>query len=536
MPRIDLDILNQKQTPAFYASSLATRPAAGFVGRIFIDSDNPSTGLYRDTGTAWVQIADPGAGTTGTLQQVTTNGSTTNTGISVTANGVGIGTTAPGANILDVHGTTGVLAQLENTTTQNSLLSFRNQGAGVWSVGNGYNAGANDFIIYDAVSFVNRLTIKATGQTFIGADTTSSGLFVVNSATSDNHIVILGANAPSIRLRNAGTSPTLNVGLGISTAANNFIQGSVSGNFCIFNSSTTASPILFGVYDAGTGNTQEAVRISAARNFLIGQVIDNGEKLQIGGNIFNTSAGSTNGQRITLQNTTVNEIQYAFVNGGSSINNIGRLAIRNGNNGTNLLQIGSNGTAFLQEINAGVSAALNTITAVNGSGGGNRQFDLSFTGTTTGFIGEDNGDEGYGYFQISIVSGKVYQIQTTILTTNGSPKTVITSTSTNFVTGTVQTVEASPIDGTRYYQFTAIGTAAYIGIGFTRTSGTMTATVTNFSITQLNNVLVTNAGKVLIGTDTIGGSIFRIVGLPTSSVGLSSGDVYSNLGILTIVP
>ena len=414
------------------------------------------------------------------MQQVTTNGSTTNTGISVTANGVGIGTTAPGANILDVHGTTGVLAQLENTTTQNSLLSFRNQGAGVWSVGNGYNAGANDFIIYDAVSFVNRLTIKATGQTFIGADTTSSGLFVVNSATSDNHIVILGANAPSIRLRNAGTSPTLNVGLGISTAANNFIQGSVSGNFCIFNSSTTASPILFGVYDAGTGNTQEAVRISAARNFLIGQVIDNGEKLQIGGNIFNTSAGSTNGQRITLQNTTVNEIQYAFVNGGSSINNIGRLAIRNGNNGTNLLQIGSNGTAFLQEINAGVSAALNTITAVNGSGGGNRQFDLSFTGTTTGFIGEDNGDEGYGYFQISIVSGKVYQIQTTILTTNGSPKTVITSTSTNFVTGTVQTVEAIPIDGTSYYQFTAIGTAAYIGIGFTRTSGTMTATVTNF--------------------------------------------------------
>ena len=39
MPRIDLDILNQKQTPAFYASSLATRPAASFVGRIFIDID-----------------------------------------------------------------------------------------------------------------------------------------------------------------------------------------------------------------------------------------------------------------------------------------------------------------------------------------------------------------------------------------------------------------------------------------------------------------------------------------------------------------
>jgi hypothetical protein len=88
MPNIDLSILNQRQTPAFYASSLATRPAFGFAGRIFIDTDSPSTGLYRDTGAAWVQIADPGAGTTGTLQQVTTNGKTTNQGITITAGGL----------------------------------------------------------------------------------------------------------------------------------------------------------------------------------------------------------------------------------------------------------------------------------------------------------------------------------------------------------------------------------------------------------------------------------------------------------------
>lgn len=303
MPRIDLDILNQKQTPAFYASSLATRPAASFVGRIFIDSDNPSTGLYRDTGTAWVQIADPGAGTTGTLQQVTTNGSTTNVGISVTTNGIGIGTAIPGANILDVHGTTGVLAQLENTTTQNSLLSFRNQGAGAWSVGNGYNAGANDFIIYDAVSFINRFTIKSTGQTFVGSDTTSSGKLVVNSSTSDSHIVVLGANGPSVRLRDTGTAPTLNVGLGISTAANNFIQGSVSGDYCIFNASTTASPILFGVYDSGSGNTIEGARLSAARNFLLGTVTDPGFKLSVSGTSNFTAALRVTNANIDLSNS-----------------------------------------------------------------------------------------------------------------------------------------------------------------------------------------------------------------------------------------
>ena len=369
------NIVNQKGNPAWYESSLATRPIANLQGRMFVDTDTPSTGIYRDNGTGWDQVADPGAGTTGTLQQVTTNGKTTNQGITITAGGLnannialnantgivkttaisqvmanndlweiygignnasgigegelvfslgddgrafatggerfrftydsnivsgtpkdvfivdydlsyfnnnlGINTSTPGTP-LDVHGTTGVIAQLENTTTQNTLLSFRNQGAGIWSIGNNYNTGANDYIIYDAASFVNRFTLKSTGQTFIGTDTTSSGLLVVNSATSDNHIVCIGANAPSVRLRNTGTSPTLNAGFGISTATNNFIQSSVSGDYCIFNSSTTASPILFGIYN-GT-NTQEAARISAARNLIIAYTgSDSGQKLQVRG-------------------------------------------------------------------------------------------------------------------------------------------------------------------------------------------------------------------------------------------------------------
>jgi len=368
MPRIDLDILNQKQTPAFYASSLATRPAAGFVGRIFIDSDSPSTGLYRDTGTVWVQIADPGAGTTGTLQQVTTNGNTTTIGIisntlstplwntvnsdspyyfgSTTVNdffkifnsigstldqtemvfqvgdngqpyasggerfrfnydnsgggiaakdvfivdynlsyfntNLGINTATPGSP-LDIHTGTGINATFNGTGTTNSILQFQLAGIGKWNIGNLYNASANDFIIRDVTNAINRITVKNTGQTFIGNDTTSSGLLVVNSSTSDNHIVAIGANAPSLRLRDSGSGGVLSCGLGISTATNNFIQGSESGNYCIFNSSTTASPILFGIYDAGTSNTQEAARISAARNFLVGTSTDSGQKLQING-------------------------------------------------------------------------------------------------------------------------------------------------------------------------------------------------------------------------------------------------------------
>ena len=47
---------------------------------------------------------------------------------------------------------------------------------------------------------------------------------------------------------------------------------------------------------------------------------------------------------------------------------------------------------------------------------------------------------------------------------------------------------------------------------------------------------LTSAGKLLLGTASAGGSKLRISGLPTSSTGLSSGDVWSNGGVLTIVP
>jgi hypothetical protein len=103
----------------------------------------------------------------------------------------------------------------------------------------------------------------------------------VASSISDNGVQIVGAAAPSLRIDNAESGPTKRAGFGISTATNNFIQGSADRDFCMFNGSTTASPILFGIYD--TTNVQEAARISAARNFLIGTTTDSGERLIVNG-------------------------------------------------------------------------------------------------------------------------------------------------------------------------------------------------------------------------------------------------------------
>ena len=375
MPAIDLSILNQRQTPAFYADVFANRPAAGFVGRIFVSTN--TFAFYRDNGTSWDLIGGPGTGTitgsgisgqialwdgastitgdTGLTYNGTDNSltaskfivtsgtssqflkgdgsldnNTYNTGSGAASqvaffsgtnaitgennlwwdsvnNHFGINTNVPGT-AADIHHDQSTILQLNQTVaTNDTRIAFQNSGAALWRIGNFYNAGANDFGIYDAVAAIQPITVKkTTGQVLIGTSTVGSGKLVVASTTGDNGIQIVGATAPSLRIDSAESGPTKRIGLGISTAVNNFIQGSVDRDMCIFNGSTTASPILFGIYD--TTNVQEAARISAARNFLIGTTTDAGQKLQVNGAAYvvgNLGVGTsdTSTYRVNINNT-----------------------------------------------------------------------------------------------------------------------------------------------------------------------------------------------------------------------------------------
>jgi hypothetical protein len=418
MPNIDLSILNQRQTPAFYASSLATRPAFGFAGRIFIDTDSPSTGLYRDTGAAWVQIADPGAGTTGTLQQVTTNGNTTNQGISITAGGLssniitiaansigstanyigqtmatndywkiygnaqsvidtgelvfeigdngsssavdrfrytiydgaslvykdlltldfdesiyntnlivssgknlGVGVTVPSGLIHADGGASAARMIIDADNGVARIFSFRTDNLPRWALRvDGTETGSNvggDFTIRrydDTGAFVDAplLITRSTGQS------TFAKKVVIENNSGDQQLQIVSTTAPSIRLDNIQIGATKRAGLGISTATNNFIQGSSDRDFCMFNGSTTASPILFGIYD--TTNVQEAARISAARNFLIGTTTDSGEKLIVSGvSRFNGNI-TTNSSFIDIGTLSKQAFLYSDTGSGYAIN------------------------------------------------------------------------------------------------------------------------------------------------------------------------------------------------------------------------
>jgi hypothetical protein len=284
---LDLSILNQKGTPMFNSDTFANRPTFGIVGRIFISTDTKE--FFRDTGTSWELIGGPGSGTitgSGAATQVafwnsaSTISGSNNLWYDSTNSYLGVNTNAPG-NPLDVHGSISSVAALNQTTaTNNTLLSLLNSGTPLWRIGNFYTAGANDFGIFDVVNTTQQLTIvKSTGQTFIGAKTTASGRLVVNSATADAHLQVVGANSPSIRIDNAGSGGTQRFVFGLATATNNFIQGATAGQFCISTQSSGA--MLFGMWQ--TINATEAMRISTANNLIVGSSLDNGERLQITG-------------------------------------------------------------------------------------------------------------------------------------------------------------------------------------------------------------------------------------------------------------
>ena len=93
---------------------------------------------------------------------------------------LGIGTGAPGAP-LDIHSSGSVLAQMENTSTGNSLITFRNQGSAYWGIGNNYNGGLNDFIIYNAQTFTNPISIAENNTITVSGNIIATG----HNATAD---------------------------------------------------------------------------------------------------------------------------------------------------------------------------------------------------------------------------------------------------------------------------------------------------------------------------------------------------------------
>jgi len=170
------NVLNQKGAPAIFEDTLANRPSAGYIGRIFISTD--TFVIQRDNGTTWDSLGGGGGGITGsgTAGQVTFwSGASAVSGDNGffwdnTNKRLGINTITPGVR-LDIHGT-GVIAQFNGTTTNNAYLDFQNAGTTQFRIGNDYNGGANTFNIFNnSLSDYSIAVVKSNGLTIFGSPT-----------------------------------------------------------------------------------------------------------------------------------------------------------------------------------------------------------------------------------------------------------------------------------------------------------------------------------------------------------------------------
>jgi len=156
-------------------------------------------------------------------------------------------------------------------------------------------------------------TITAANNLVIGTVTAATQKVQITSTSGDNHLLVWGSTSPSIRIDNAATGSTQRFVLGLATATNNFITGSVAGDICMTTQSS--SPLLFGA------NATEVMRISTSLNLLIGTNIDSGYKLDVQGSgrftgevgvkitptssaILRIQSGSTSQSQIRLESST----------------------------------------------------------------------------------------------------------------------------------------------------------------------------------------------------------------------------------------
>jgi hypothetical protein len=237
--QVHFEVLNQLNSPALYAATLANRPAAQLVGRIFFRTDSPF-GLYRDTGSAWDLIANvdtnavTGSGATGQVTYFSSANviaGNNNLFWDSTNNRLGINTATPGV-ALDIHGT-GTITQFNGTGTSNSFVNFQNAGTGKWRVGNNYSGATNYFSIFDQTNSVETLKITpgATNAILFTGNLTATTLIKSGGTSAE----ILAADGSVIT---AGTNITISGGtIAASGGGGMSIGGSITG--------ATAGSVLF---------------------------------------------------------------------------------------------------------------------------------------------------------------------------------------------------------------------------------------------------------------------------------------------------
>ena len=247
-------VSNYRETPYIISDTFANKAtyAATTIGALYIARDGSSLAepsIYQANGSIWVPIGSYGIGTDATLEDVTTNGNTTDKGIQITAGGLstnsltdtgltaksvpfvgtgglitqdntnfvwdntnkwlGIQTNTPTAE-LDLHSTTSTpMLALNNTAGNPQNILFQNTNVSKWRLG---NAASNTFTLFNNNLGVVAMSVKTTDNTFYVAgnlginNSAPTRALDVNGTTNLGGVTNIQTTANNYYLQNNGAT------------------------------------------------------------------------------------------------------------------------------------------------------------------------------------------------------------------------------------------------------------------------------------------------------------------------------------------
>ena len=305
MISVSLEVGNQKGTPMIYSDVTASRPTFGITGRLFVATDSPY-GIFRDTGSAWVQIAAGGSG-----------GNTIYTGDGTLT---GNRTISSGGFTLTLNPVTNVVVSTSVTSNTSNQALYSSYTGSYASAFSGAVGG------YTFSAFNNFFNQTFNGNATFDSANINAGLTSINRITQNtaSSTITMSQTGTARSMSALAVQNQYNSGIGTTISHLSGIQ--IYGNYrasvgtlsvttyyaLLINDNNEYSGVSitnsYGIYQAGVGD----------RNILRGQTIvggvsqNSGKPLVINGDLefvttINPTAGGTAGQHLSVW---INGTQY----------------------------------------------------------------------------------------------------------------------------------------------------------------------------------------------------------------------------------
>lgn len=384
---------------------------------------------------------------------------------------VGIGASPNASYKLDVQGIVAAVNAMYINSASDALFYFQKNGANKWRIGNADVSNLNYFQLYDSVSNLERIRWNNNST----ATFTSDFTFVGNT----NAPVTVQSTQPTFLVEAIGATNSVNIDLKPSGGANATIRN-ISGSSIEFHTGSTATERVRIAINGNVGinNNDPAQKLSVSGNAQINHAYSHAAGVYTSGLFSYTNVSTAVGPSYTagmfygaFQSYYRNEFE-----GGATIPN----SVLQGSqfNGTNVRFVNAN----------------TAITMTQGSGGAVRAY--------TNQILQFSFDNAQTSCSVSHVAG----IQILAPYYQGANNPTISN----------------------YYGLLLNDSAEY----------TASLTITKRWAIYQNGASDNSyfKGKVIIGnTDAVGSSPLNVKNLPTSSAGLSTGDIWNDAGTLKIV-